>query len=465
MKTSTTELKTQLIDKNDEKARVLGTFSILFCYLYIFTGIVYPRILGFEFILKDTTFYNLFMMAGFSFSFMIFIMNKRARSAWISGVLKSKFIVGTFIVYILIQILSDIQQPHANITLLETAKSIVYIHNNIFISSIIFLDSRNRSIMINTIIMSTMIAVAIGLIELASGSTLFKLLGIHLSGYATNSLAAGTSREGAHRVQSIFSSPILYGQFLASVVPLIAFKLKSAKSPLVKLAIIGLFITVPVALWSTGTRSPLVCLAVSMGLYLSLNFLSKRNSGVTGAVALLSLGLIFAGLGSMYMGELMQLVKGRTSSEMISSMTRELQFTNGLFALKKKPTFGYGEGMAPIVAGSSNQGILSIDCYFLSVAIDGGWLGLIAFSAFSVSILFTGTILALKDRSLCALTSMAAALVVGLLVISINDNLTFIHWVAGYIIASQARIPEPARSRFAAMKARRAQSLPSMQAT
>jgi hypothetical protein len=100
----------------------------------------------------------------------------------------------------------------------------------------------------------------------------------------------------------------------------------------------------------------------------------------------------------------------------------------GLAALDSHPVQGYGPGMAASKIGRlPGASGLTIDSYFLSVALDSGYLGLLLFSSSMLIVLYRGMragvgALGVPSWTLIALSTGILASLIVKLVLSLVDN-------------------------------------------
>lgn len=200
-----------------------------------------------------------------------------------------------------------------------------------------------------------------------------------LTGSLAN-IAADKVRAGAYRAQSTFDHPIVFAQFVAALIPIAIFGVLHEKTLFWKLvALISLPIAL-LAIFKSGSRAGYVSVMVGFGLVAIVMWLRALVHGrISKIVAFVSLPALIGGLGLGYL-IFQELAAGRGQHEVSSSGVRLLMLKNGVAALADSPIFGFGQGQAIVKAGVVNaNNLATIDNYFLSIALDSGYVGLALF--------------------------------------------------------------------------------------
>lgn len=202
---------------------------------------------------------------------------------------------------------------------------------------------------------------------------------------AVQAILSGKSRAatGIYRVQSKFTTPLGFAEFLA---------LSSAF--VLHFALSGRMLVIRLAAWLT---MPLLFLLVvktdsrlgAAGFFLTLIFFvlvwgamkwHRDRRSLFGPAITLAYPVIFAGfiLATFFVGRLRAMVWG-TGAHQFSDMAREVQWGMALPKIAMRP-WGHGIGQGAEALGYTNRaGVLTIDSYYLSVGLEIGWLGIIGF--------------------------------------------------------------------------------------
>ncbi|MGN3975247.1 O-antigen ligase family protein [Tsuneonella sp. SYSU-LHT278] len=326
----------------------------------------------------------------------------------------------------------------------ETFRAFLYLGSWMLIGVVIFLNKRIRDHFPQIIIFSILFSTAVAMLELIRGESIVAALGLTglMAGnqMINEAITAVQIRDGAVRVQSVFNHPIVFGQLMMAMMPLPLHFLMTGEK---KVKVIWIFALGAIILcgFLSNTRSALVVGIIAAVCYFALYFLNPRRRGgflmiVGAAIASYLLAPVGVELAS-------QIAYGRNSGEFGSFKAREAQIATGLEALEDRPVSGFGSGHSLRVAGltSGRYRIITIDNFYLSSALEGGYLGLTF-----VTLLFFAIVLCGVKRSfsntrvaqrslLMAYTAMAFSLMCGLVVISIQDTLSVIFLLAGCLAA------------------------------
>ncbi|AOS97200.1 O-Antigen ligase [Microbulbifer aggregans] len=271
----------------------------------------------------------------------------------------------------------------------------------------------------------------LGLLEVFSGEPLFAelsaLLGVNREG-----LVEGFYRDGRARVISVFSSPLVYAQFLLVTLCLSLMRYVESSGPFKLLAALNILLSY-ILLLKTGSRAGLAIslLLPIIFLYIKLwriNFaLPLLKFGLFCLMSLLSLSVYW--LYVTYISDARNLetlmAYGYVSTSEASSLARVLQWDLGLEAFKERPFLGYGEGQA----GEAIISTIVLDNYYLTRLLSGGVLGLILF-LMPILILVRYGFVALTNGEKRAIypLSAVACLLIFYFILSINrlDTLLFV---------------------------------------
>lgn len=198
---------------------------------------------------------------------------------------------------------------------------------------------------------------------------------------------AGSTRAyvGIHRVQSKFTTPLGLAEFLSCATPIVLYFVTFGKNVAVRM-LAGL--TLPLILFAilyTDARLGMVGFFSSLLLFAlfwgTLRWKFDRNSllGPSTVLAFPAIGLTFF-VASFFIGRLRNLVWG-TGAQTSSNDARVEQMTMGIPKIIHQP-WGYGMGRSGAELGFvAPSGQLTVDNYFLTVALDFGILGLAIFLA------------------------------------------------------------------------------------
>lgn len=288
------------------------------------------------------------------------------------------------------------------------------------------------------IVIAAVIASLIGFAEAVHGSNLFVRFfpsdPERLQGMAWIMLEK--SREGALRISSTFSHPLALAEYLSMCLPLAAYLMfKGTTRARRWLGMLAIPIIIA-AIYLTHARSALIAVGAVVAIYAAIAGLSgmrqsrRFSHSLLGAFVL----VVVAASSIVALGSAMQLAEGRTAEERGSTQARIIMYQRGVAAIDKQPLLGYGPGLAAYTIGRlPGQVNLTIDSYFLSVALESGVLGLFLYSWLLLYPIYRGSRLAMADRGRYGWLGLSFALAllafaVEKTVLSLTNNFDF-SWV------------------------------------
>lgn len=331
-------------------------------------------------------------------------------------------------------------------------------------------DGRDIDRLLFAMVIAAVVAVLIGLVEAVKQKNLFYELvpGLFPQGGEgelawAEQLIRDKSRDGRYRVMSTFVHPLTFGEYLALCLSLTIYLAAYARQGAQRLIA---FLAVPLlvlGIYITHTRSTQVALGiVALGLVGTLGLRAMRQQrsfavSILGYFALAAVPLVTLALGAIAL----EFSTGRTAAEAGSTFARLTMLKFGGQALMEQPLVGYGPGFAAVTLGIlPGFTALTIDNYYLSVALESGLPGLLVFIALMTYPVFKG--LANSPRypgvagaRIAVLAVALAGFIVVKVVLSQPDNMTVAFLVialllialkpAGGTAGSQAPWPVAAR--------------------
>lgn len=256
------------------------------------------------------------------------------------------------------------------------------------------------------------------------------------------SVRAGTDR---YRVQGTYSSPLGFGEFLALSTPFVLhYIFGSYRFFLRVLAIIALPILLT-AIISTDTRLSMVGFIASCVMYIffwgTLRWRQTRGS-IMGPAVVLSYPAVVMMVGAavLFVPRLHVMTLGG-GAQAASTEARKEQVRMGIPMLFHRP-WGYGIGRGADKLGYTNGGgVLTIDTYWLLIALDYGVLGFLLFYGMiliAVGHGFFGIVAGPKSREQTLMIPITISLVVFFIIKSIYsgiENQSIIFMMLGAITA------------------------------
>jgi len=427
--------------KTMDEVNIVSPRMKSFYIAIVYISIIYPRVIFVPFFgAFDFSLYTQGSALVFLFSIMVFFSNSKIRRAWSIAISRNKSL---FILYILIifwYFIADILGSRSGDSMTNTFHTFLYKYSYLFTASIFFIDSDCRRRAIKAIVISTVIVGLIGMIETIQKNTIIAMLNIPI--YSSANLAASLSsatgglRDGQFRAQSVFVHPIIFSQFMAAMIPISLYCFKNSKSQALKLLCLAVTPIAVIDIVASGSRSPLGVLIVCVIFYVIAPMLYKKSTLIMAIIAT----LFFGGLLNTYSADIQTLIKGKSATQVGSTQARVLMYQLGMKALSKSPITGFGEGMSLSKAGlTTSEGKRTIDSYYLSAAVDTGFVGITLLGLFFLHLIIAAFRAAKIDSSAFPIAAFVLGLIIGLSIISIDDTLTYIFMGAGYIIAISAK--------------------------
>lgn len=206
---------------------------------------------------------------------------------------------------------------------------------------------------------------------------------------------------GEHRVQAKFTTPLSLAEFLALSVPFLIHFMVTGRGWIERAAAA---LTLPLVLFvivKTDARLGVIGFSLAILGYMFFWAL-RRWQRVRGSILppLIVVGypamLVVLLLATFFVGRLRNAVWGGGAYQ-ASNDAREQQLSRGLEMILQQP-WGYGTGRAAEALGfvTDGEGFLTIDSYYLSIALDVGILGFIAYYGAFLIALWKGAQLSVR---------------------------------------------------------------------
>jgi hypothetical protein len=254
-----------------------------------------------------------------------------------------------------------------------------------------------------------------------------------------------------YRTQSTFQSALGLGEFMSLVTPFLLHISLTSRRALIRIgAVLSLCLVFFVTLISNA-RSGMIGLIIDFGLYAlywgAVQWRRRKDSLLGPAIVLSYPVTAFAVLAStLFVGRIRRAVWGGGESAS-SSLARQIQYQMGLPKVFQNP-IGHGMGRAGETLGFYTPGgLLTIDTYYLSVLLEYGIIGFIAFYSLILFSIGLGGRQAViedsKDREISFLAPATCALASFFIIKSVyseqmNHPLYFM--VMGMVVALSARL-------------------------
>ena len=252
-----------------------------------------------------------------------------------------------------------------------------------FLALIILRDDDDIEAMISVLLWVTFFVCCIGLIEAVMKKNPFEpLLVVDDTNPQNLAEILGTHlRRGQYRIKSTFSHPLLFAEFVTSMLPLMVYRFAHGGAT-AKFMMSGLLFMILPVIYFTHSRSALVVMVI-LGLLLSAFFVVRsikyKNFDFSTAFSWLMVPAILGGVFLAY-SILSTLSHGTSTDERTSSIARLAMLGKGIPLVEAQPVIGYGVGMGAYTLGFVGEGgIITLDNYYLLLALDSGLLALMVF--------------------------------------------------------------------------------------
>ncbi|MBU1215143.1 MAG: O-antigen ligase family protein [Gammaproteobacteria bacterium] len=283
-----------------------------------------------------------------------------------------------------------------------------------------------------TIIILAISTEIIGIAEWMNGGNIFAIFIDPVSDIAEQ-MMQGAYRDEAYRIQSTFTNPLSFAEFLLLVMPISLYFIRPRQCGVA----IRLFAAIQIVLgmlciYLTASRASILLVVMMISFLLGWSFRNK----VSKTAVVMSTSLVVLLVAAIVpWGALITYVVGDAST-INSTLGRLYQLQAGIPAVLSSPLWGYGLGqgvnfVAPLVA---------IDNYYLTVALETGLTGLLLLLAFQVNALK----LSLRTQTNTMFPSLGffvgialVGLFINELTLSIIQSFTFLFAIVGALMVIQ----------------------------
>ena len=265
-------------------------------------------------------------------------------------------------------------------------------------------------------------------------------------------ILAGVFREsGQYRIVATFSTSLGFGEYLALTLPFVLHFVITTRRWLVRIGGVASSLFMMAMAILSGTRLAAVGCFLTLLLLILLvgvqRWRLRRDSLLAPAVVLAYPAIFCAAIASaFFVGKIRRLILG-DGSQQSSTDDRLAQYAMGFPKIAHNP-FGYGPGMAGITLGYQPFGFLTIDTYYMAIALEYGVLGFLAYySMFGVAIFQAGKRVLKSTDSLGDhgfLGPLALSLINFVVIKSVfsePDNHPLVFMMLGAVTALMARTP------------------------
>lgn len=424
---------------------MIGPVTRIVAWLALLLQFLWPRYLFLSVAGKGVSGYTALTILLLLAAIGSFFVRRRLQANVLDSLGSAKLLVGVFALLWIWRLMCDLFAGQIEGAAIATLIDFLYLGSWFISGLIVFSDARLRNALPYVIAISGITACAVGIIEYRTGTPISRMYGFSSfavgDSYQLDQIGENLSRGGQDRIRSLFSHPLVYGQIMGGLVPFSLFLIFSRRIPDKFLGLL-LGAAIAVSIFLCNARSPWIVAGAGGMAFVSLYLFDPRRKIRLFLAMLLLLGATIAA--PIAIGFVDQLQSGRTREEAISSGARTAQANRGFTALRNSPILGFGHGSAVEYAATLSYGgrRSSVDNYYLTTAVETGYVGLGIFCFALLAMMLQGlhAIYASsseRERSLsCAAVSTIIALSSGLFVLSIMDSLSVIFSMAGLLAAS-----------------------------
>jgi len=317
-------------------------------YLFIFLIPFLPKYIGFGLNGIPLSLIRILLMIFFIVVVISYMQNRVYIIKWISKVYQhNKILINTLLLFSILKIISLSLGS-------RELKQYILLYNDFLLTGFLFVlttliitSEKDIDRMAKTFFYGYFIVLIIVLIE---SFLKFPPLSIFMSGNMDLSKDFSTSvfRDGHYRASGSFTTPITLGEYLTILFPIVTayiYKYKQKYSLIFKSTFFILYLY---AIYASGSRGPILMLAVMIYIYLLMYL--YRGSQVTRFIAnifnVIIVGIVFY-IAFYYISNLIASFHGRFDlleggEEAISATSRALQYVRVYEIMQEAPFFGFG---------------------------------------------------------------------------------------------------------------------------
>jgi len=311
-------------------------------------------------------------------------------------------------------------------TVLTAIRDMIYYFIPFLAALIVVRGTRDIKFMVLLLIIAACLTSFIGLFEWFSGHRLYADLTNVDSAWNTKPSIDSNEYQG---VLSSFPNALAFGAFLVAPLLLASAVFYERNPVVIKLMALLAIVICLMGIIASTSRGALASLVVALafGVFLYISRAYKRINAVQKPIAafLIVLPIMFVvsmGVGAAAYG----LVKGGNEKQFSSSMMRLVQLEKSEPIMELRPILGYGVGEA---AESLGMIAATVDNYYLTVALESGFLGLLFFIFLIGYFLIRAmkAYLIYRHPYLLVMTMFLAAEITQLLVISLKQSIPLLY--------------------------------------
>jgi hypothetical protein len=355
---------------------------------------------------------------------------------------KNRLLVIVFATWFLIRIITDALGSYPVDSLYVVSRDLVYAAPFFIMTGLLASYKRGRERLWTVFIYGTFAVLCFALLEIVTGVNIASVIRPFVSGIDEKllySLSLSKLRGGGVRAQSTFDHPIVFGEYLAGVIPLMLTIFYFGLGRWQRITALLLFTASVICAYLTRSRSALIAMVLGLTVWLSarqLRHVTKQR------LILILLGACLTATAlSVATDSILSLVQGRDAEERASSAIRDVMWERSITPILRRPILGYGDGEGVKIGGTKSQveEVRTLDDSYLSTLIEHGALGLVSLVALMLCIVAQlirqCRVLASPSEAAFAASFLAMAVVVILTqrINSIPYGFTLLYIAGGYL--------------------------------
>jgi hypothetical protein len=379
--------------------------------------------------------YNIFILLSIFLCIFLLFVGKSTRFKRDSIV-----IISLFVLYFLCRFLSSLFGPAPTSSIYITVREFAWVGFPFFIGIAAATSWRLQASLFRMVCVCLVGILVLVIIEVLAqrtiGAILLSVLPVDIDAGLERTLIFDKTRDGVTRAQSVFIHPIVMGIVAASGFPLALWQTQSGDNK--RLGFAALVACVACVILS-GSRSAQITLLVAAFAYGLFYIIAQRGRRAIPLV--LALGPLLLAAAYYGYGIAMDLAVGQTSTEVESTLVRDMQWIRGGDAIGSAWLFGYGDGMDLVYGAiySARTQTWTIDDYYLTLLLTTGLVGLTLLILVALTAAWRAASLVRRSEpkapamKAAALAAAAAAILVGQKATSISEAMAFFNLYCGMI--------------------------------
>lgn len=320
------------------------------------------------------------LMPLFIMTLALLLTNKRVRRNVKVVFAKNYALLFTAAIIIALRVVSSAASIDVGVSI-KTSLYEAIVLPLLYIATIMFIDSNERANKLVKIICAALVLVSLQvIIERALEQNVFVMLGVS-SGDSDDYLgqALASKTRGAYRAQGSFYNPLSLAHYLIFMLPLL-YSAKKLLSSWRVMRAVYIAMTILAAL-ATGSRAALL-IVMTFFIYAVAKRIVDMAKSKLPSVRVFGVfaGIVFLIVSIALSLGVVKIIEGGNEQEQSSTVARLSQLSMGVDSILENPILGIGPRMAATVAGTSvSAERVSIDNFYLSMAIESGLLVLLLY--------------------------------------------------------------------------------------